>query len=180
MSLYRLGQLAPQIAPTAWVAPNASIIGDVRLGERVSIWFGAVLRGDTDTLSIGAGSNIQDGSVCHADPGQPLVVGDHVTVGHMVMLHGCTVGDNCLIGIGAVVMNGAKIGKNSVVGAGSLVTEGKEFPEGSLIMGSPAKLVRQLDAAALEKLKQNAANYVKNGQRYAQELVAIDAPAEKA
>ncbi len=173
MSIYSLGALTPRIAPNAWVAPNASVIGDVTLGERVSIWFGAVLRGDIDRISIGAGSNIQDGSVCHADPGRPLLVGEHVTVGHMVMLHGCTIGDHCLIGIGAVVMNGAVIGKNSVVGAGSLVTEGKEFPEGSLIMGSPAKVVRQLDAAALEKLQQNAANYVKNGQRYAQELKPI-------
>ncbi len=173
MSIYSLSALTPRIAPSAWVAPNASVIGDVTLGERVSIWFGAVLRGDIDRISIGAGSNIQDGSVCHADPGRPLLVGEHVTVGHMVMLHGCTIGDHCLIGIGAVVMNGAVIGKNSVVGAGSLVTEGKEFPDGSLIMGSPAKVVRQLDAAALEKLQQNAANYVKNGQRYAQELQAI-------
>ena len=174
MSIYSLGALTPRIAPSAWVAPNASVMGDVTLGERVSIWFGAVLRGDIDRISIGAGSNIQDGSVCHADPGRPLLVGEHVTVGHMVMLHGCTIGDHCLIGIGAVVMNGAVIGKNSVVGAGSLVTEGKEFPEGSLIMGSPAKVVRQLDAAALEKLQQNAANYVKNGQRYAQELQLIE------
>ena len=174
MSIYSLGALTPRIAPSAWVAPNASVIGDVTLSERVSIWFGAVLRGDIDRISIGAGSNIQDGSVCHADPGRPLLVGEHVTVGHMVMLHGCTIGDHCLIGIGAVVMNGAVIGKNSVVGAGSLVTEGKEFPEGSLIMGSPAKVVRQLDAAALEKLQQNAANYVKNGQRYAQELQLIE------
>jgi len=173
MSIYSLGALTPRIAPSAWVAPNASVIGDVHLGERVSIWFGAVLRGDIDRISIGAGSNIQDGSVCHADPGRPLLVGENVTAGHMVMLHGCTIGDNCLIGIGAVVMNGAVIGKNSVVGAGSLVTEGKEFPEGSLIMGSPAKLVRQLDAAALEKLKQNAANYVRNRKRYAQELKPI-------
>lgn len=173
MSLYRLHNLSPNIAPSAWVAPNASIIGDVHVGEKASIWFGAVLRGDIDSIHIGAGSNIQDGSVCHADPGHPLRVGEHVTVGHMVMLHGCTIGDHCLIGIGAVVMNGAKIGKNSVVGAGSLVTEGKEFPEGSLIMGSPAKLVRQLDAAALEKLQQNAANYVRNGERYAQELQVL-------
>ena len=173
MSIYSLGALTPRIAPSAWVAPNASVIGDVTLGERVSIWFGAVLRGDIDRISIGAGSNIQDGSVCHADPGRPLLVGEHVTVGHMVMLHGCTIGDHCLIGIGAVVMNGAVIGKNSVVGAGSLVTEGKEFPEGSLIMGSPAKVVRQLDAAALAKLQQNAANYVKNGQRYATALEEI-------
>ena len=174
MSIYSLGALTPRIAPNAWVAPNASVIGDVTLGERVSIWFGAELRGDIDRISIGAGSNIQDGSVCHADPGRPLLVGEHVTVGHMVMLHGCTIGDHCLIGIGAVVMNGAVIGKNSVVGAGSLVTEGKEFPEGSLIMGSPAKVVRQLDAAALEKLQQNATNYMKNGQRYAQELQLIE------
>ena len=175
MSTYSLGGCTPKISSTAWVAPNASVIGDVTLGDSVSVWFGAVLRGDIDSITIGAGSNIQDGSVCHADPGRPLVVGENVTVGHMVMLHGCSVGDNSLIGIGAVLMNGAKIGKNSVVGAGSLVTEGKEFPEGSLIMGSPAKVLRQLDAAALDKLKQNAANYVKNGQRYAQDLQEISA-----
>ena len=174
MSIYSLGALTPRIAPSAWVAPNASVIGDVTLGERVSIWFGAVLRGDIDRISIGAGSNIQDGSVCHADPGRPLLVGEHVTVGHMVMLHGCTIGDHCLIGIGAVVMNGAVIGKNSVVGAGSLVTEGKEFPEGSLIMGSPAKVVRQLTPEQMDGLRMSALHYIENARRFKSGLRKLD------
>ncbi len=175
MSLYRLNDLQPQIAADAWVAPNASIIGDVVLHAQASIWFGAVLRGDVERITIGAGSNVQDGSVCHADPGMPLTVGENVTVGHMVMLHGCTIGDNSLIGIGSVVMNGARIGKNCIVGAGSLVTEGKSFPDGSLIMGRPAQVVRQLDDAALAKLQQNAKNYIRNGQRYAAQLQPIQA-----
>src|SRR5690606_7006550 len=144
MAIYELEGRAPQLAASAWVADSAQVMGDVTLGENVSVWFGSVLRGDTSSLHIGAGSNIQDGSVLHADPGQPLVVGERVTVGHQVMLHGCTIGDESLIGIGAVVLNGAKIGKNCLVGAGALVTEGKEFPDGSMILGSPAKVVRQL------------------------------------
>ena len=170
MPIYALDALSPQIAASAWVAPSASIIGDVVLGEQVSIWFNTTLRGDTDRISIGAGSNIQDGSVCHCDPGAPLTIGSNVTVGHKVMLHGCSVGDGSLIGIGSIIMNHAKIGKNCIVGAGSLVTEGKEFPDNSLIMGAPAKVVRTLDAVALEKMKNNANNYIKNGQRYAQGL----------
>ena len=173
MPLYALDALSPQIAASAWIAPSANIIGDVVLGEQVSIWFNTTLRGDTDRISIGAGSNIQDGSVCHCDPGAPLTVGANVTVGHKVMLHGCSVGDGSLIGLGSIIMNHAKIGKNCIVGAGSLVTEGKEFPDNSLIMGAPAKLVRTLDAAALEKMKNNANNYIKNGQRYAQGLCEL-------
>ena len=173
MAIYQLGDFVPDVADTAWVAESAEVIGRVTLGDDVSIWFNAVLRGDSDTLSIGAGSNIQDGSVLHADHGSPLVVGERVTVGHQVMLHGCTIGDESLIGIGAVVLNGARIGRNCVVGAGALVTEGKEFPDGSLIVGAPAKVVRELSEAQIAGLKASAAHYVNNGRRYASDLKRI-------
>ena len=166
MAIYELDGRAPQMAASAWVADSAQVIGDVVLGEDVSIWFGSVLRGDTANLQIGAGSNIQDGSVLHADPGQPLVVGKRVTVGHQVMLHGCTIGDESLIGIGAVILNGAKIGKNCLVGAGALVTEGKEFPDGSMIIGSPAKVVRQLMPEQMEGLRMSAQHYIENARRF--------------
>ena len=166
MAIYQLDEHIPDVAETAWVADSAEVIGRVTLGEGVSVWFNAVLRGDSDTLSIGAGSNIQDGSVLHADHGSPLVIGENVTVGHQVMLHGCTIGDNSLIGIAAVVLNGAKIGKNCLVGAGSLVTEGKEFPDGSMILGSPAKAVRQLTPEQIEALKMSAKHYIDNANRY--------------
>ena len=138
----------------------------VELGEGASVWFGAILRGDTEPLRIGKGSNVQDGSVIHADIGYPVTLGENVTVGHQVTLHGCTVGDGSLIGIRAVVMNGAKIGRNCLVGAGSLVTEGKEFPVGSLIMGTPAKVVRQLTPEQIETLKRSGRNYVRNALRF--------------
>lgn len=166
MAIYQLGDLTPSIDDSAWVADTAAVMGHVVLGEDVSIWFGVVARGDTSTITVGRGSNIQDNSVLHADDGMPLVVGENVTVGHQVMLHGCTIGDNSLIGIQAVVLNGAKIGKNCLVGAGSLVTEGKEFPDGSMILGSPAKVVRQLTAAQIEGLKMSAQHYVDNARRY--------------
>ena len=166
MAIYQLDDLIPSIPASAWVADNAQVIGDVTLGENCSIWFSAVVRGDSESIHIGKGSNIQDGSVLHADSGMPLVIGENVTVGHQVMLHGCTIGDNTLIGIQAVVLNGAKIGKNSLVGAGSLVTEGKEFPDGSMIFGSPAKAVRQLSAEQIEGLKMSASHYVDNASRY--------------
>ncbi len=166
MAIYELDGLVPQVAASAWVADSAQVIGDVTLGEDVSIWFGSVLRGDADSLHIGAGSNIQDASVLHADLGKPLVVGERVTVGHQVMLHGCTIGDESLIGIGAVILNGAKIGKNCLVGAGALVTEGKEFPDGSMIIGSPAKVVRQLSPEQIEGLRKSAQHYIDNARRY--------------
>ena len=166
MALYELDGRAPQVAASAWVADSAQVIGDVTLAEDVSIWFGSVLRGDTSNLQIGAGTNIQDGSVLHADPGKPLVVGERVTVGHQVMLHGCTIGDESLIGIGAVILNGAKIGKNCLVGAGALVTEGKEFPDGSMIIGSPAKAVRELTPEQIEGLRNSAQHYIDNARRY--------------
>lgn len=166
MAIYELDGVAPVISPSAWVADSAQVMGQVELGEDASIWFGAVVRGDTDRITIGAGSNIQDASVLHADFGAPLTIGANVTVGHQVMLHGCTIGDESLIGIGAVVLNGAKIGKNCLVGAGSLVTEGKEFPDGSMILGSPAKAVRQLSPEQIEGLRQSARHYVLNAQRF--------------
>ena len=166
MAIYALDGAAPTIAESAWVADSAQVMGDVVLAEDASIWFGVVIRGDTETIRIGRGSNIQDLSVLHADHGMPLTVGEDVTVGHQVMLHGCTVGDGSLIGIGAVVLNGAKIGKGCLVGAGSLVTEGKEFPDGSMILGSPAKVVRQLTPEQLEGLRQSAKHYVDNARRF--------------
>ena len=166
MAIFKLGDLTPSIHATAWVADSAEVIGSVLLGEDVSIWFGTVIRGDTETITVGKGSNIQDNSVLHADYNMPLVVGENVTVGHHVMLHGCTIGDNSLVGIQAVVLNGAKIGKNCLVGAGALVTEGKEFPDGSMIIGSPAKAVRQLSPEQIEGLKKSAQHYVNNAARY--------------
>ena len=166
MAIFQLDDIAPTIAPTAWVADSAQVIGNVDLGEGASVWFGAVLRGDNERLTVGAGTNIQDGTVVHSDHGYPVTLGANVTVGHQVMLHGCTVGDGSLIGIQAVVLNGAKIGRNCLVGAGSLVTEGKEFPDGSMIMGTPAKLVRQLTPEQITAMQQGAPHYVENAQRY--------------
>lgn len=166
MAIYELDGAAPRIADSAWVADSAQVMGNVELAEDVSIWFGVVIRGDTETIRIGRRTNIQDMSVLHADIGMPLTLGEDVTVGHQVMLHGCTIGDGSLIGIGAVVLNGAKIGKNCLVGAGSLVTEGKEFPDGSMILGSPAKVVRQLTPEQLQGLRLGAQLYVGNARRF--------------
>ena len=166
MALYQLDDLQPAVAASAWVADSAVIIGHVTLGEDSSVWFGVVIRGDTSTIRIGEGSNIQDNSVLHADHGMPLVIGEGVTVGHQVMLHGCTVGNNSLIGIGAIVLNGARIGNNCLVGAGALVTEGKAFPDGSMIIGSPAKAVRMLSPEQIEGLKMSAKHYIDNARRY--------------
>lgn len=174
MAVYRLGEHSPELAEGVWVAESAQVVGRVTLAANVSVWFNAVLRGDSEHLHIGAGTNIQDGSVLHADAGMPLVLGENVTVGHQVMLHGCTVGDNSLIGIGAGVLNGAKIGRNCLVGAGALVTEGKTFPDGCLIVGAPAKVVRELTEQQIQGLAMSAAHYVRNGHRYAEELVRID------
>lgn len=170
MAIYELDGLIPQVPASAWVADNAQVMGRVTLGEEASVWFGVTVRGDTDAITIGEGSNIQDGSVLHADEGMPLTVGRHVTVGHQVMLHGCTIGDESLIGIGAIVLNGAKIGKNCLVGAGSLVTEGKVFPDGSMIIGSPAKAVRQLTPEQIEGLKLSARHYIANARRFREGL----------
>ena len=174
MAIYELDGVAPQLAASAWVADSAQVMGNVVLGDDTSVWFGAVIRGDTESITIGAGSNIQDASVLHADIGQPLVVGERVTVGHQVMLHGCTIGDESLIGIGAVVLNGARIGKNCLVGAGALVTEGKEFPDGSMILGSPAKAVKQLSPEQIAGLQHIARHYVENAERYRRGFKKID------
>jgi carbonic anhydrase/acetyltransferase-like protein (isoleucine patch superfamily) len=173
MAIYELDRVAPRVAASAWVADSAQIMGNVELGEDASIWFGAVVRGDTEVIRIGDRSNIQDGSVLHADIGKPLTIGNDVTVGHKVMLHGCTIGDGSLIGIGAVVLNGAKIGKGCIVGAGSLVTEDKEFPDGSMIIGSPAKVVRELTAEQQHGLVMSAVHYVENARRFKSGLKQI-------
>ena len=174
MPIYTLGLHAPQIDPQSWVAPNATLIGQVHLARNASIWWNATLRGDKDLISIGENSNIQDGSVLHTDPGMPLIVGSNVTVGHLVMLHGCTVGEGSLIGIGAILLNRSVIGKNCLVGANTLIPEGKVFPERSLIIGSPGKVVRELSDEEVARLPGSAERYVQNWQRYQQELVLLD------
>jgi carbonic anhydrase/acetyltransferase-like protein (isoleucine patch superfamily) len=173
LALYELEDDRPEVAPTAWVADSAQVMGRVRLAEDASVWYGAVLRGDTEWITIGARSNVQDGSVLHTDIGCPLTLGADVTVGHQVMLHGCTVGDGSLIGIQAVVLNGAKIGRNCLVGAGAVVTEGKEFPDGCLILGSPAKAVRELSPEQVARLRAGAAHYVQNAARHRRGLKKI-------
>ncbi len=166
MAIYQLDERMPEVDESAWVADSAQVIGSVHLAEDVSIWFNTVLRGDNDLLTIGRGTNIQDCSVLHADKGFPLRLGEGVSVGHQVMLHGCTVGDHSLVGIGAVVLNGAVIGKHCLVGAGALVTEGKVFPDGSLIVGSPAKVVRELTPEQIAGLQSIARQYVVNSRRF--------------
>jgi carbonic anhydrase/acetyltransferase-like protein (isoleucine patch superfamily) len=166
MPLYSLGERHPALGLEVWIAPNATIIGDVRLGDHSSIWWNAVLRGDNDTISIGANSNIQDGSVLHTDAGIPLIVGAGVTVGHLVMLHGCTIGDDSLIGIKTVILNKAVIGRHCIIGANSLIPEGKVIPDRSLVMGSPGKVVRELTDAEVARLEASARGYVANAGRY--------------
>ena len=167
MAIYQLEDDVPQVHATAWVADSAEVVGRVTLGENASIWYGAVLRGDNDRISVGANSNVQDGSVLHTDTGVPLTIGDNVTIGHQVMLHGCSIGDGSLVGIQTIVLNGAKIGRNCLVGAGSLVTEGKEFPDGVLIVGRPAKVVRELTPEQIANLQGSAGHYVHQAQRHA-------------
>ncbi len=166
MPLYRIEDDVPRIADSAWVADTAQVIGRVEMAADSSVWFGAVLRGDTEHIRIGAGSNIQDNSMVHADPGFPAQIGDHVTVGHLVMLHGCIVGDNTLIGMQAVVLNGAKIGRNCIVGAGALIAAGKEFPEGSLIIGNPARVVRELTPEQIADIRVGSDHYMANARRF--------------
>jgi carbonic anhydrase/acetyltransferase-like protein (isoleucine patch superfamily) len=173
MAVYQLGEHTPKIHETAWVADSAEVIGRVEMAEGASVWFGAVVRGDVEDIRIGRNSNIQDNSVLHADSGIPLTIGDNVTVGHHVMLHGCTVGDGALIGIRSVVLNGARIGRNCIVGAGSVVTEGKSFPDGTLILGVPAKVVRELDPEQIAMMQHGASHYVDNAQRFKAELKRI-------
>ncbi len=176
MAIYALGPHGPHLPAEDrfWVAPGAHVIGDVSLGDDVGVWFNASVRGDRAPIRIGARTNVQEGAVLHADPGFPLTIGEGVTVGHRAIVHGCTVGDGSLIGMGAVVLNGARIGSHCLVGAGALVTEGKAFPDGSLIVGSPARAVRQLDEAAIEGLRRSAQTYVDNLRRFRSELKRLD------
>jgi carbonic anhydrase/acetyltransferase-like protein (isoleucine patch superfamily) len=173
MSLYLLGEKRPHIDPTAWIATNATVIGDVRLAANASIWWNAVLRGDNDPISIGENSNIQDGSVLHTDEGVPMNIGANVTVGHLVMLHGCTVGDGSLIGIGSIVLNRAVIGRSSIVGANTLIPEGKVYPDRVLIVGSPGKVVRELTDEEVARLQASATHYVENARRYQRQLQTL-------
>ncbi|MFA4899219.1 MAG: gamma carbonic anhydrase family protein [Brevundimonas sp.] len=172
MTIYALGDSKPQLPPQGeyWVAPSASVIGNVILHPNASVWFGAVLRGDNDPITVGPDSNIQDGSVLHTDMGSPLTLGRGVTVGHNAMLHGCEVGDYSLIGIGAVVLNGVKIGRNCIIGANALITEGKIIPDNSLVVGQPGKVVRERDPAHIAVLQMSAEHYVQNWKRFAAEL----------
>jgi carbonic anhydrase/acetyltransferase-like protein (isoleucine patch superfamily) len=170
MAVYKLGEVSPTLAMSAYVAPSASVIGNVVLADRSSVWFGATLRGDNETISVGAGSNVQDGAVMHTDPGFPLTLAAHVSVGHQAMLHGCTVGEGSLIGIQAVVLNAAVIGRGCLVGAGAVITERKVFADGTLILGAPAKVVRELSAEERENLIKIAANYAARGAYYRDRL----------
>lgn len=172
MPLYSLGELKPFLAASAWAAPSADLIGDVRLGERASVWFGAVIRADNTPIIIGDESNFQDGAIGHSDPGFPLVVGSRVTIGHQAILHGCTIGDDCLIGMGARILNGAVIAPECIVGAGALITEKKHFSSGCLIVGVPARMVREVTPEEKAMLRASAAHYAKKARRYAAELRA--------
>ncbi|SFR39803.1 Carbonic anhydrase or acetyltransferase, isoleucine patch superfamily [Yoonia tamlensis] len=173
MSLYALGADRPEIAADAWVAPGCHVIGKVTLAAKSSVWFGTTLRGDNEMITVGAGSNVQENCVLHTDMGYPLVVGADCTIGHKAMLHGCTIGDGSLIGMGATVLNGAVIGKGCLIGAGALITEGKVIPDGSLVMGAPGKVIRTLDAAALAMLRKSAENYQANAARFARDLTPL-------
>lgn len=172
MTLYALDGIAPELPADGdvWVAPDANVIGKVVLQSGASVWFGATLRGDNEQITIGAGSNVQENAVLHTDMGYPLTVGQGCTIGHKAMLHGCTIGDNSLIGMGATVLNGAQIGQNCLIGAGALITEGKVIPDNSLVMGAPGKVVRVLDAAAIEGLRRSALGYQANMRRFAGSL----------
>lgn len=174
MAIYALGEHEPVFGEQNWVADNATVIGKVRTGRNVSIWYNVVIRGDNDPIVIGDDTNIQDGSVLHNDDGVPLTIGNQVTIGHMVMLHGCTIGDGSLIGINAVVLNHAVIGKNCIIGANALIPEGKIIPDRSLVVGSPGRIIRELSDADIAALHANAAHYVDNARRYRSEARQID------
>lgn len=182
MELLSLDGISPELPESGewFVAPGARLIGRVRLREGASVWFNAVLRGDNEMIEVGEGSNVQDGCVLHTDPNYPLTIGPEVTVGHMAILHGCTIGAGSLIGMGAVILNGAKIGAGCLIGAGALVTEGKEIPDGALVMGQPGKVVRTLDESGREKLKGSAQRYRRNARRYRAGLIrsAVAQPSE--
>jgi len=173
LPLYQLSDVTPEIDESAWVAPSAHVMGRVALAQNASIWFGAVLRGDNELISVGKNSNIQDGSILHTDMGYPMTIGEGVTVGHRAMLHGCEIGENSLIGIGVTVLNGAKIGKNCLIGAHALITEGKEIPDGSMVIGAPGKIIRTLAETEILSLKMSAKSYVVNAQRFRDGLVEI-------
>lgn len=176
MPVYRLEHRMPQLPPAGryFIAPDAHVIGSVVLAEDVGVWFGSVLRGDNEPITIGAGTNIQEGTLMHTDPGFPVSIGNGCTIGHHAIIHGCTIGDNTLIGMGATVLNGARIGNNCLVGAGALITERKEFPDNSLIVGTPARVVRELDAGSISRLVASADNYVANYRRFLAGLERID------
>ena len=173
MTLYALGADAPQIHADTWVAPDSNLIGKVVLEEGTSVWFGCTIRADHEEIRIGAGTNVQENTVMHIDAGYPLTIGRNCTIGHKVMLHGCTIGDNSLIGMGATVLNGAKVGKNCLIGAGALITENKEIPDGSLVMGAPGRVVRELDEQALKALEASALHYQDNMRKFREQLKAL-------
>ena len=173
MTLYALGDDKPQIAADTWIAPDANLIGKVIVEEAASVWFGCTIRADHEDIRIGAGTNVQENCVMHIDAGFPLTIGARCTIGHKVMLHGCTIGDNSLIGMGATVLNGAKIGNNCLIGAGALITEGKEIPDGSLVMGVPGKVVRALDAHAIQGLRASALHYQENMRKFRDQLAEV-------
>lgn len=173
MAIYQLGEHAPDIDPSAYITESANIIGKAKIEANVSIWFNVTIRGDNELITVSENSNVQEGCVLHTDPGYPLTIGKNVTVGHQAMLHGCTIGEGSLVGIQAVILNGAKIGKNCLIGAGALVTEGKEFPDNSLIIGSPAKVVRTLSEDDVTRINLSASYYVKRGQLFKANLKRI-------
>ncbi|AAV95222.1 gamma carbonic anhydrase family protein [Ruegeria pomeroyi] len=173
MTIYALGEHRPEIHPDTWVAPDANLIGKVVLEEGASVWFGCTIRADHEEIRIGQGSNVQENCVMHIDAGYPLTIGANCTIGHKVMLHGCTIGENSLIGMGATVLNGARIGRNCLIGAGALITENKEIPDNSLVMGVPGKVVRQLDEAAVARIAWSAKHYQDNMRRFRDSMIAV-------
>ena len=174
MAVYRLGDLEPECHESAWVAESASVIGHVVMAENSSVWFGATLRGDNEKMILGARSNVQDGAVCHSDPGSPLTIGEDVTIGHLAMVHGCTIGNGSLIGIGATILNGATIGENCLIGAHALITEGKTIPDNSVVMGSPGKVIKTLTDEQAARVKMGTQVYVANAKRFRDELKRVD------
>lgn len=173
MTLFALGDLRPDIHDDTWIAPCANLVGQVVIEEAASVWFGVTIRADHEVIRVGKGSNVQEDVVMHIDKGYPLTIGENCTIGHKAMLHGCTIGDNSLIGMGATVLNGAKIGKNCLIGAGALITEGKEIPDNSLVMGAPGKIIREVDEAGAQRLTASALHYQDNMRRFKAELKEI-------
>lgn len=173
MTCYALQDIKPSVSDSAWIAPDANVIGNVILADKASVWFGATLRGDNERIEVGEGSNVQENCVFHSDMGFPLIIGRNCTIGHKVMLHGCIIGDNTLIGMGATILNGAMIGRNCLIGAGALITENKSIPDGALVMGAPGKVVRELDAEAIRMLEASAIHYQENAARFRADLTAL-------